>query len=223
MPGIIVRLKRLVEANVRALLERAANPEVTLLEFATEVEHAYGEVKAEMVDASNLAARIESQLTDAAARENEWAAKAAVAVDRGDDELALEALKRKAQAGTVAGALRTELQEQLALAASLSQTLGDLGRKLAETQAQRDALLRGMDRAAAAERVSQVLSGNALWTGDAAAERVADEILERTARLEAYQEWRAATLENEFGRLDAAAGPEAELARMKKKQRDGGQ
>src|SRR5438874_2098621 len=107
---IIERVKRLIAANLRELIEEATDPEVELLEFVADIERSYGEIKAEMVDASNGAAHLEKQLIETQAQAERWNKKAMAAIRQQEDDLAREALTRKANTESLASHVAVELQ-----------------------------------------------------------------------------------------------------------------
>lgn len=215
--GILARIRRLVEANIRDLVEKSQDPEVRLLDYAAEVERCCGEVKAELVDSSNEGARLERQLLETQEQARSWERKAETAVRRGEDDLAREALSRKARAEALAAHVSIHLQEQLDLADSFQKTLRDLSGKLQETRDRRDELLARADQADAASRVGEALKTRGIWTCDPSMERLAEDILERRARAEAYQKLYSSTLDAELRRLAGTPDVEAELKRLKEK------
>jgi phage shock protein A len=210
------RVKRLVAANVRELIEAAKDPEVELLEFVANIEASYGEIKAEMVDASNAASQSERHLDETRQEAQRWERKARAAVRTGEDDLAKEALRRKGRTEALAAHIHLELKEQLQLADSLEKTLHDLQRKLEEAQGQRDVLLARSQRASVAQRVADTLKSKILWRGDAMAERLSEEILEKKSRMEAYQDLHGSELETELRRLAPPDNLDGELERLKK-------
>jgi phage shock protein A len=216
MGQLMDRIKRLVAANLRELLEAAKDPEIELLEFVANLEHSCGEAKTEMVDAVTGAKRLERQLSETRKQAELWNKKALAALKAGEDDLAREALRRKAKTEALASHIQSELKEQWELADSFRQTLEDLQGKLKETQTQRDRLLSQGDRAAQAQRVRDIMKEKGWWSSDATADRLSQEILEKKHRFEAYQELHRSSLEVEFQRLSSQKDIEGELRDLKK-------
>ena len=212
---IIERIKRLIAANLRDLIEEATDPEVELLEYVADIERSYGEIKAEMVDAANGAAHLEKQFMETQTQAEKWEKKAIAAVQQKEDDLAREALTRKAHTEALVSHIAIELQEQLELADSLGQTLEQLQQKLHEAEKQKNILLARSHRANAAKRVSDVLKAKHLWRADTSAERLSVEILQQKHRMEAYQELHRSTLEAEFERLTPKKDIENALKMLK--------
>jgi len=214
--GLIVeRVKRLIAANLRELIEEAKDPQVELLEYVADIERSYGEIKAEMVDAANGAAHFEKQFMEIQTQAEKWGKKAMAAVQQKEDDLAREALTRKAHSEALVSHIAVELQEQWELADSLRKTLEQLQQKLHEAEKQKNILLGRSCRANAAKRVSDVLKAKHLWNIDTATERLSEEIMQQRHRMEAYQELHKATLEAEFERLAPKKDIENELKMLK--------
>ena len=90
--GIFTRFKDIVSANLNSMLDKAEDPEKLIRLMIREMEETLVELKAAC--AGNMAgvARIRRELEAARARVATWDDRARLAVDRGRDDLAREAL-----------------------------------------------------------------------------------------------------------------------------------
>jgi phage shock protein A len=95
--GILDRLSTLVKSNVNDLIDRMQDPgkeiDQLILDMEDSVRQARGEVATCMAEEKRLGKQIE----DLGAEAKSWAEHASRAVQAGDDALAKEALRRKAQ------------------------------------------------------------------------------------------------------------------------------
>ena len=95
--GIIDRLSTLVKSNVNELIDQMQDPakeiDQLVLDMEDSVRQARGEVAACMAEEKRLG----KQIDDLAAEVKSWEEHASRAVQAGDDALAKEALRRKAQ------------------------------------------------------------------------------------------------------------------------------
>jgi len=95
--SILARLSTLVKSNVNDLIDKMQDPakeiDQLVLDMEDSVRQARGEVAACMAEEKRLGKQIE----DLAAEAKSWEEHAAGAVQAGDDALAKEALRRKAQ------------------------------------------------------------------------------------------------------------------------------
>lgn len=93
--GIFSRARDIVSSNVNSMLDKAENPEKMVRLMIREMEDALVEIKASCARAMADQKKIGRQAKDAKSGVDEWAAKAKLAVDKGYDDLAREALLEK--------------------------------------------------------------------------------------------------------------------------------
>lgn len=93
--GVFTRLRDIVSSNINAMLDAAEDPEKLIRLMVQEMEDTLIEVKANCAGA--IAARKKAERAEAAARAAiaEWQDRAGLAIDRGREDLAREALKEK--------------------------------------------------------------------------------------------------------------------------------
>ncbi len=93
--GIFSRMRDIISSNVNAMLDKAEDPEKLMRLMVQEMEDALIEIKAECAAAMAQSKTFGRQVADAKARANDWAAKAELAVSKGREDLAREALVEK--------------------------------------------------------------------------------------------------------------------------------
>jgi len=93
--GVFTRLRDIVSSNINAMLDAAEDPEKLIRLMVQEMEDTLIEVKANCAGA--IAARKKAERAETAARAAiaEWQDRAGLAIDRGREDLAREALKEK--------------------------------------------------------------------------------------------------------------------------------
>jgi len=93
--GVFTRLKDIVNSNLNAMLDAAEDPEKLIRLMSQEMEDTLVEVKANCAGA--IAARKKAERAAAAAKAavGEWEDRARLAIDKGRDDLAREALREK--------------------------------------------------------------------------------------------------------------------------------
>lgn len=106
--GVFTRLKDIVNSNLNAMLDSAEDPEKLIRLMVQEMEDTLVEVKANCAGA--IAARKKAERAEAAAQAavGEWADRARLAIDKGRDDLAREALREKKRFEEQAEAFRQE-------------------------------------------------------------------------------------------------------------------
>ena len=109
--GIFTRFRDIVSANINAMLDKAEDPEKMIKLMIREMEDTLVELKASCAAVMADARKVQRRLDEAADRASSWQEKAALAVDRGRDDLARDALQEKRRQGRLAEALNIEITE----------------------------------------------------------------------------------------------------------------
>ena len=113
--GIFTRFRDIVGSNINAMLDNAEDPEKMIRLMIREMEDTLVEIKASCAGVMANSKKIRRQIADAQARENDWEEKAELAVKKGRDDLAREALIEKRRYTRVADSLDDESKELTAL------------------------------------------------------------------------------------------------------------
>ena len=93
--GIFTRLRDIVSSNINAMLEKAEDPEKLLKLMIQEMEDTLIEIKAQCASAMAQSKSTGRMVAEARDRAADWEAKAKLAVAKGRDDLAREALLEK--------------------------------------------------------------------------------------------------------------------------------
>jgi phage shock protein A len=128
--GIFTRFRDIVSANMNAMLDKAEDPEKLIKLMIREMEDTLIEIKASCAGVMANRKRVQRQLDEARSREMNWREKAELAVNKGRDDLAREALVEKRRYGDRAGALDRELMEFDAMVEQYQDDIRQLEEKL---------------------------------------------------------------------------------------------
>ena len=93
--GIFTRFRDIISANINAMLDKAEDPEKLIKLMIREMEDTLIEIKASCAGVMAERKKVQRQLDDIEAREKFWEDKAELAVNKGRDDLAREALIEK--------------------------------------------------------------------------------------------------------------------------------
>ena len=93
--GIFTRFRDIISSNINAMLDRAEDPEKLIKLMIREMEDTLVEIKASCAGVMAERKKAQRQLEDIEAREKYWEDKAGLAVNKGRDDLAREALIEK--------------------------------------------------------------------------------------------------------------------------------
>ena len=108
--GIFTRVRDIINSNVNAMLDKAEDPEKLIRLMIQEMEDTLVEIKASCAGAIAERKKIERQHDVAKERAASWGDRAGLAVDKGRDDLAREALLEKRRYQDRARSLEQELE-----------------------------------------------------------------------------------------------------------------
>ena len=93
--GIFTRFRDIVSANINTMLDNAEDPEKMIRLMIREMEDTLVEIKTSCAGVMANCKTVQRQVSDSRAREKDWQQKAELAVSKGRDDLAREALMEK--------------------------------------------------------------------------------------------------------------------------------
>lgn len=139
--GIFTRFRDIVSSNINAMLDKAEDPEKLIRLMIQEMEETLIELKASCAKAMADGARVGRALDAASAKSNLWNDKATLAVAKGREDLAREALLERRVHDEKTESLRGELAEIEGLVESCREDMGMLEEKLAAAKERRRTLV----------------------------------------------------------------------------------
>ena len=128
--GIFTRFRDIISSNINAMLDKAADPEKLISLMIQEMEDTLIEIKASCAAAMATSKRTQRQMDEAQSRSRNWEEKAGLAVSKGRDELAREALLEKRRYADRAYSFEKELQEMNDLIQQYQDDIKQLEEKL---------------------------------------------------------------------------------------------
>ena len=109
--GIFTRLRDIVNSNINAMLDKAEDPEKLIRLMIQEMEDTLVEIRASCADAMATKKRIQREREEMLTRAGQWEERAQLAVNRGREDLAREALLDKRRYNERAEKLGNELSQ----------------------------------------------------------------------------------------------------------------
>lgn len=128
--GIFTRFRDIVSANINAMLDKAEDPEKLVRLMIREMEDTLIDIKASCAGVMADGKKVERQMDEVKSRISYWEEKAPLAVSKGRDDLAREALVEKRRSVERAEILEQELIEYNALIEAYQDDIGQLEDKL---------------------------------------------------------------------------------------------
>ena len=213
--GLLDRISMLVRSNVNDVLDRAENPEKTLDQVIRDMADAISKAKSQVAETIAQKNLIESNVESAQKLSNEWGTKAQLAVAKGADDLAREALRRKKDYDANAQVYASQLASQTEVTDKLKGDMRALQSKYEDVVRNREVLIARHRTAQAQQKVQQTAA--ALQGIDPTSElsRMEEKIRMEEARARASTELNESSLDRRFAELEADPDVEAELAALK--------
>lgn len=213
--GLFDRLSRVVRANLNDMVSKAEDPEKVLEQAVIDMQEDLVQLRQAVAKAIAAQKRTEQQYEKNQAEANRWHQRAQLALSKGDENLAREALQRKKSFAETATTLKQQLDQQMAQISTLRRSLVALEGKISEAKTKKE-MLKARVRAAEANRELQEQMGN-LGTSSAlgAFERMEEKVLEAEATSQAAGELAGAGIEEQFRMLESGSDVDDELAALK--------
>ena len=212
--GLFDRVSRLLRANVNDMVAKAEDPEKILEQAVMDMQEDLVQLRQAVASSIANQKRTEQQYTKAMGDANSWQSKAQLALQKGDEDLAREALLRKKNYSETAGSLKAQLDGQAGMVDTMKKSLMQLEGKISEAKTKKDMLKSRAQAAKAQEQLQGAVGRIGTNSAMAAFERMEEKVLVQEARSQAAAELTGADLESKFAAL-SAGNVDDELEAMK--------
>ena len=213
--GIFTRFRDIVGSNINSMLDRAEDPEKLIKLMIQEMEDTLIELKAACAGVMAESKKVERQLQTIEKRVEYWEDKANLAVSKGRDDLAREALREKRRYSQRTVTLTHELAEHDALLEQYKDDIRQLEDKLKSAREKERLLVQRHIHAARKKRAQEEMrrmdSADAIFKFEELEHRI--EHMEAEAELVNFG--RKPALEDELERLSLDEEIESELKALK--------
>lgn len=145
--GIFTRFRDIISSNINVMLDKAEDPEKLIKLMIREMEDTLVELKSSCAGVLAGEKKIERKLDEVRSREVYWEKRAKLAIDKGRDDLAREALKEKRRFSTMAESLERELIDHSTLIDQYRGDIRQLEDKLSNAQEKKRLLVQRHIRA----------------------------------------------------------------------------
>ncbi|GAB4349342.1 MAG: PspA/IM30 family protein [Cyanophyceae cyanobacterium] len=213
--GLFDRVSRLVRANVNDMVSKAEDPEKILEQSIIDMQEDLVQMRQAVAKAIAAQNRMQQQYNQAQTEADKWVQRAQLALQKGDENLAREALSRKKVQAETATSLKGQLDQQTTMVDGLKRNLMALEGKISEAKTKKDMLKARASAAKANEQLQSTISSMNTGSAMAAFERMEEKVLEMEARSQAAAELGGVNLENQFAALESGSDVDDELAAMK--------
>ncbi|MCC3414147.1 MULTISPECIES: PspA/IM30 family protein [unclassified Microcoleus] len=213
--GLFDRLWRVIRANINSLVGAAEDPEKILEQAVMDMQEDLIQLRQAVAGAIAAQKRTERQCSQAESTAAEWYQRAQLALQKGEENLAREALTRKKSYQETATAMKASLGQQNAVVTQLKENMRSLESKISEAKSKKDMYIARARSAKASERLQEMMGNLSTGSALSAFEKMEEKVMQLEARSEAIAELGTNDLEKKFLSLEAAGDVDAELAAMK--------
>ncbi|HID86890.1 MAG TPA: PspA/IM30 family protein [Anaerolineae bacterium] len=215
--GILDRISNILRANINDLLDHAEDPEKMLEQIIRDMEGAIKEARSQVAEMIAQEKLIKADLEESRRLAAEWEKKAELAVSKGADDLALEALRRKNDYDAHTEVYEKQWTAQKEAVSKLKSQLQQLEAKYEAAVRNKEVLIARRKRAAAQRQIAAAEARLSTVDYSAELERMERRIMEEEARAAAMAELAEEPLEERFEALEEDTALQEQLAALKAK------
>lgn len=226
--GLMSRFSTVFKSKASKILDRAEDPRETLDYSYEKQREMLQQVKRGIADVATSRKRVELQARQLQEKAAKLESQAKQALEQDREDLAREALSRRAALGTQLEGLRNQHEQLQAEEAKLTQASHRLQAKVEAFRTRKETIKASYTAAEAQTRIGEALSGISEEMGDVglAVERAENKTLDMQSRAGAIDDLLASgvlddptvssdPIQAELDRVSGEASIEAELAQMK--------
>ncbi|XP_044500656.1 membrane-associated 30 kDa protein, chloroplastic-like [Mangifera indica] len=209
------RFARVVKSYANALISSFEDPEKVLEQTVIEMNDDL--VKMRQATAQVLASQkqLENKYKAAQQASEDWYRRAQLALQKGDEDLAREALKRRKAYADNASALKAQLDQQKGVVENLVSNTRLLESKIQEAKSKKDTLKARAQSAKTATKVNEMLGNVNTSSALSAFEKMEEKVLAMESQADALNQLTTDDLEGKFVLLESSSVDD-DLANLKK-------
>uniref|UniRef100_A0ACD5WJ82 Uncharacterized protein n=1 Tax=Avena sativa TaxID=4498 RepID=A0ACD5WJ82_AVESA len=209
------RLTRVVKSYANAILSSFEDPEKILDQAVLEMNDDLTKMRQATAQVLASQKRLENKYKAAEQADADWYRRAQLALQKGDEDLAREALKRRKSYADNASSLKAQLDQQKSVVDNLVSNTRLLESKIAEAKQKKDTLKARAQSAKTATKVSEMLGNVNTSSALSTFEKMEEKVMTMESQAEALGQLGADDLEGKFAMLETTSVDD-DLAQMRK-------
>ncbi|KAK7257892.1 hypothetical protein RIF29_32203 [Crotalaria pallida] len=209
------RFARVVKSYANAIISTFEDPEKILEQSVLEMNDDLTKMRQATAQVLASQKRLENKYKAAQQASEEWYRKAQLALQKGEEDLAREALKRRKSFADNASSLKTQLDQQKSVVDNLVSNTRLLESKIQEARSKKDTLKARAQSAKTATKVSEMLGNVNTSSALSAFEKMEEKVLAMESQAEALGQLTSDDLEGKFALLESSSVDD-DLAQLKK-------
>ena len=215
--GLMERILRVIRANLNSLIGQAEDPEKVLEQAVEEMQQDLIGLRQAVAQAIATQKRTERQASQAQSTAQEWYNRAQLALSKGDENLAREALTKRKSYDETAKAMQAQLVQQADVVTKLKENMRTLESKISDAKTKKDLYIARARSAQASQKINEMLGNMGTGSAMSAFEKMEEKVMQLEAQSEVIAELGSNELEKKFAALEGGKEIDAELAALKAK------
>ncbi|XP_062007362.1 membrane-associated 30 kDa protein, chloroplastic-like isoform X1 [Rosa rugosa] len=209
------RFARVLKSYANAIISSFEDPEKILEQAVLEMNDDLTKMRQATAQVLASQKRLENKYKAAQQASEEWYRKAQLALKKGEEDLAREALKRRKSFADNANSLKTQLDQQKGVVDNLVSNTKLLENKIQEARSKKDTLKARAQSAKTANKVSEMVGNVNTSSALSAFEKMEEKVLTLESQAEALGQLTTDDLEGKFAMLESSSVDD-DLANLKK-------
>jgi phage shock protein A len=215
--GILDRVSTLLRANINDMIDRAEDPEKVVKQLIIDMNNQLLQVKTQVAASIADEKLLYQRYQDNDAKAADWQKRAELAVERGQDDMAREALSRRNAFQQTSDGFKTQYDQQATQVEQLKTALHQLEAKIQDAQTKEELLIARARRAKAETQIRTTLSGLNQNSALANFDRIEEKVNQQEARAAALGELDTDTMDHRFALMEQETEVDRQLAALKEK------
>lgn len=221
--GLLDRFSRLVRGNVSSWVSGSEDPEKVLQQAVADMQNDLVSLRQAVAQAIATQKRTERQAEQAERTAQEWYNRAQLALQKGDEATARDALNQRQTYTQSAQMLTAQIGQQRDIVQTLKANMITLERKIADARTRKDMYIARARAAQSSTRINEMIGNVGTASALTAFEKMESRVLDLEAQAEVARELGVDPIEQEFAQLEGQNTVDAQLAQMKAKMIEGDQ
>ncbi len=218
--GLLDRISRLVRSNINQMVNGAEDPEKILQQTVADMQSDLVSMRQAVAQAIATQKRTERQSEQAKRTAAEWYNRAQLALQKGNEVMAKEALTRRQSYDQTAQTLSTQIVQQREIVNQLKANMRHLERKISDARTQKDMYIARARAAQSSVRLNEMMISNTPG-GLGAFEKMEARVLDLEAQASATAELGTDSVERQFSQLENQGNIDRQLDQLKAKMLEG--
>ncbi|XP_058216280.1 probable membrane-associated 30 kDa protein, chloroplastic [Rhododendron vialii] len=209
------RFARVIKSYANAIISSFEDPEKILEQSVLEMNDDLTKMRQATAQVLASQKQLENKYRTAQQASEDWYKRAQLALGKGEEDLAREALKRRKAYADNANGLKAQLDQQKAIVDNLVSNTRLLESKIQEARSKKDTLKARAQSAKTATKVSEMLGNVNTSSALSAFEKMEEKVLAMESQADALNQLTSDDLEGKFALLEGSSVDD-DLADLKK-------